>query len=239
MRIQTTYFPEGDPGLPVFKAWCESHGLYDATRGDMGRMRRVYDGRRPTSALSASIAYGEGGRPVGICLCEPQSEKIYPAIVLPMGRSKKPVAQLDWGFIDAGFISFFVEPESRNKGVASALMRSIEESFASRFKAAQGQRLMATALEGAQALVERSRWVCLNPCAPHQGNYPYAISRLASDARMGESIKPALGPEISKQAHGAVESWDPEGLAPLNCSEKIKARRNASKQDGSKAKPSP
>lgn len=237
-QIEAIHLERGDPRLPEFFAWCDEHGLFDATLGESGRMRRVYKGfpgREPTVSVSAAIAY-DGPKPIGICLLEPQSEASHRARILHMdARRKQPKKELLWNFVDVGFLSVYVDPEHRMEGVARSLMSAMEEELAHRHRGSVGDRLMATAHGGAQRLVKGSRWLNLNPCSPRQGNWAHAISSHAEAAWTGEGgVKPAIGEGALLSAPSpTAERWSLSGTV----ASKLRSQRRPAPTTGSASLP--
>lgn len=114
-----------------FFEFCLTHELYKKQDNFISRMKNVYNNEKPWQGISAVIVYDQN-KPVGICLLEHRllnnKKFITQAGLLKMNsRAKNPwQTKLQWHFIHAGFMSFYVKPEYRKIGLAHNTLKQME-----------------------------------------------------------------------------------------------------------------
>ena len=102
--------------------------LSEGLAPDRSRMENLATGHRTTPDGLTVLALTEQGRLVAWAICEHPSTPFLPAIQLKDGfRHNSKIKQTyDWGYVPLGFFAVFVEPSSRGKGYAKALLLEME-----------------------------------------------------------------------------------------------------------------
>lgn len=174
-----------------FLAYCLNNQLYKTEENFSSRMKKVYTGEKVWQGASAVIALHDN-KPVGICLLEHRflndEMPVTQAGILKMGsRAKDPwQKKLDWHFIHTGFISFYIAPDHRKRGLAKSLLNEMEnlqyqlvlqEKLEPEIhKNMNNNCLVVTCRELANNIIQSSRLFYGVGCDTHHNNYDADIS---------------------------------------------------------------
>lgn len=204
-QLETIHLSITDNPQVFFKEWLDNM-LYKAPPPQSGfnsRMKRVYKHEKEWQGISATVAKKDG-LPVGICLLEHRLRDDQPFVTQAglldtNSRKKDPWRiKLDWNYIHAGFMSFYVKESDRGQGLAKELLKEMEILQHSLFSQRSNDCMVVTCRELAQHLVEKSNLFYAVDCDTHQNNYFNNLSSLTYNIHFEESYKKSIG-QFNKQ----------------------------------------
>ena len=101
-----------------FYHWCLTNRLYKGDGGveENSRMEMIYNGLEPFVGVSVVVAYKED-KPIGIILCEHRDLKL----------EKSQMENPELSFCNLGFVNIFVKKSQRKKGLATELVKEMEQ----------------------------------------------------------------------------------------------------------------
>lgn len=106
-------------------AWCLEQKLYKEAPNFNSRMKNVYRGEKDVSVVA--ILAKEDNKACGIILCEVNHDKHQAYILKDSMRHNSAIEKkLPWHIHSLGFLSIYVKPEFRNKGIATELLKRME-----------------------------------------------------------------------------------------------------------------
>lgn len=199
-ELETIHLTVNDNPQRFFKEWLDNM-LYQVPEPQSGfnsRMKRVYKHEKTWEGISVTVAK-KNGTLVGICLLEHRMREDQPFItqagMLDSNSRKRDIwkIKLDWNYIHAGFMSFYVKESERGQGLATELLKKMETLQHSLFSQRNNDCMVVTCTELAQRLVEKSNLFYAVDCDTHQNNYLPNLSSLTYNIHFEDSYKKSIG----------------------------------------------
>lgn len=196
-----------------FFDFCLEHNLYkdDGGIAFTSRMKIIYENvLHPFQGVSAIVAM-KNNKPVGICMLEhrPGEHENEPMLITQAGmlhqdnRQRKDPwkKKYDWHYLHAGFISFFVKNSQRQRGLASHMLKEMQDLQLARLhkynsflsheekELIKNSSLIVTCRELAKHLVSSSKLFTGVHCDNVDYNFKKDISSLTYNVIFNEVVR--------------------------------------------------
>lgn len=151
--------------------------LYDEELPN-SRIKNIYEGKKYSTGDIVATVATKGDKFIGIILCESSEQEPFKAYRLkdPFRRGSKIKDYDSWSFVPLGFISMYVTPEYRNRGVAKELLHLLEDSIiANKTFKPQDVPLFTAAAKAVTFVADHSKYSHSVDVANNSVNFPSRI----------------------------------------------------------------
>lgn len=155
-----------------------SQELFDSELPN-SRLKNIFNLSRETpDGIIASVAKNESGEFVGIITCERTTQPSFNAFRVkdPFKMNSKVKSTETWSFVPSGFISMYVKPKYRNKGIAKELLNNLEYYlFSSQKLEAESVPLFTAAAKAVSMIADYSIYSLPIDVNQKSSNFPSRI----------------------------------------------------------------